>query len=433
MVTLIKNIEEIFTAGEYKSSVKNGYILIKEDKIVETGKSIKSTIEQIEKEVDQVIDGSKMIAIPGLVNTHTHAAMTLLRGYADDLPLQKWLENKIWPFESRLREEDIYWGTLLAIIEMIKTGTTTFLDMYFDMEQAAEAVRESGIRAVLSEGLIEENDKTEGLYSSLEFAREWQNKAEGRITTMLAPHSPYTCSESYLKEIIKLSERHSLPINIHLAETLNEVEIIKDKYNTTPVKYLEKIGLFSRPVIAAHCVHLNKEEKDILAENNTGIAYNPLSNMKLGSGIAPAIDYYKRGINIGFGTDGAASNNNLDLFEEAKIGSYLQKVEQLDASIFNTQDLLNMLTWKGARALNIDKLGKIKKGYKADIVLIDNHSLSHFCPDHDYLSNLFYSAGSRGVETVIINGQLILNKGEILTLDEVSIYKEVARRARQLA
>ena len=314
IITLINNIKQIYTAGNNNEIIEDGYILI-DDEIIKEIDEKENLTSKKKKSVDQIIDASEMIALPGFINTHTHAAMTLLRGYADDLPLQTWLEDKIWPFESKLRKDDIYWGTLFAIIEMIKSGTTTFTDMYFQMEQAGKAVKETGIRAVLSEGLIEDNDGIEGLNHSVDFAVNWNGQAEGRITTMLAPHSPYTCSTEYLQNIIIKSEENNLPINIHLAETKTEVDIISDRNKTSPVRFLKEIGLLDRPTLAAHCVHIDSNELDILAEKNTGIAYNPLSNMKLGSGIAPVSQMLERNLNVGLGTDGAASNNNLDLLE----------------------------------------------------------------------------------------------------------------------
>ena len=432
IITLINNVKQIYTAGKDNEIIEEGYILINNNKIKEIGQK-ENLDSETKKSVDQIIDASEKIALPGFINTHTHAAMTLLRGYADDLPLQTWLEDKIWPFESKLRQDDIYWGTLFAIIEMIKSGTTTFTDMYFQMDQAAKAVKESGIRAVLSEGLIEDNDGIEGLNQSVDFAVNYNGQAEKRITTMLAPHSPYTCSVDYLQRVIEKSDEYNLPINIHLAETKTEVDIISDRNNTTPVRFLNNIGLLDRPTLAAHCVHVDSNEIDILAEKNIGIAYNPLSNMKLGSGIAPINKMLKKNMNVGFGTDGAASNNNLDLIEDAKIGSYLQKVNNLDASLLNTDKLLKMLTINGAKALQLRQLGCLEEGYKADLNLIDINKSTRFYPHHNNLSNFFYSALSDCIDTVIINGKIIMKDRELLTIDESIVRKEIEKRAAELA
>jgi len=408
---LINNLTEIYTGPNLP--IKNGYIVI-EDNIISCVNDGPLEDNQV---YDLVIDGKGKIALPGLINTHTHSAMTLLRGYADDLPLQEWLETKIWPFEAGLSREDIYWGSKLAILEMIRTGTTTFLDMYFQMEMVAKAVDESGIRSVLSEGLIEANDGEKGLDSALEFCRNFQGSAEGRITTMLAPHSPYTCSKEYLKRISTLAHKNDIAVNIHLAETKKEYEESILNYSKTPVEYLASIGFFESPVIAAHCVCLNDCDLEILKSNNVSVAYNPASNMKLGSGIARIVDMLKKGINVSIGTDGVSSNNNLDLVEEARIGSYLQKVNNLNPGLVGIDDIFNMLTFNGAKALRLERLARIERGYIADLILVDIKGDSCFYPEHNNLSNFFYAGSGRDVDTVIINGSLVYHNKEFLTID----------------
>jgi len=431
MSILIENIDEIYTADNDNKVIKNGYIIINNG-IIEKINKMKEIQQENKKQFDKIIDAEDKVAIPGLINTHTHSSMTLLRGYADDLPLKEWLETKIWPFESRLRKDDFYWGTKLAILEMIKTGTTTFSDMYFSMDEIAKAVKETGIRAVLSEGLIEENDGEKGLQNSIRFAKEWNNKANGRIKTMLAPHSPYTCSREYLKRIVNKADEIGVPIHTHLAETENEVKITKEKYGKSPTKFLEDVNFFSVPILAAHCIYIDESDMEILAENNVGVTHNPLSNMKLGSGIANITKLIDKGINIGLGTDGVASNNNLDLFEEAKIAAYLQKVDKKDPSLINTNDLLKMLTIKGAKVLGIDNLGKLKEKYIADLVLLDINKSSYFYPHHNNLSNIFYSSNSNSVNTVIIDGKVVLEDGNLLTMEENKVFQEVERRASEL-
>ncbi|AZO95365.1 amidohydrolase [Halocella sp. SP3-1] len=424
MEILIKNIDVIYSANQ--EMINNGYIIIKDKLITEVGSGYHE--DQEHNKYDQVIDGRGKIALPGLVNCHTHAGMTLLRGYADDLPLNKWLNDKIWPYEAGLNSDDIYWGTMLAIIEMIRTGTTLFADMYFSMDLVAKAVQESGIRAVLSSGLIEANDGRKGLIESLEFSRKWMGGANGRITTMLGPHAPYTCSEGYLREIIDLSNEHNLPVNIHLAETKGEYAEIEKEYGLSPVKYLNNIGLFSRPVVAAHCVYLDDEDIDIMASNQVGVVYNPASNMKLGSGIAPICKIIDRDIKVGIGSDGVSSNNNLDLIEEARLGSYLQKVDKLNPTVMDVHSLLKMLTLSGSRVLQLgDNLGIIAQGNLADIILVNISNNSFYYPHHNNLSNLFYAGSGRDVDTVIINGKIVMNKKNILTIDVEKIYYEVER------
>ncbi|MFW6287160.1 MAG: amidohydrolase family protein [bacterium] len=424
MNILIKNINKIYENTVIEDNSKSKSIISIKDNIID---GLYNSMENIDDEgsYDIIIDAKDKVALPGLINTHTHAAMTLLRGYADDLPLQKWLQDKIWPFEASLNSEDIYWGSTLAIMEMISTGTTAFTDMYFQMDVVAEVVEETGIRAVLSEGLIEANDGQKGLDMSIEFCKKWNKQADGRITTMLAPHAPYTCSRTYLEEIMNISDKNNLTINIHLSETRTEYNNSLNDYQMTPVAYLNSFGFFERPILAAHCVYLSDEDINILAKKNIAISYNPSSNMKLGSGIARIVDMLNKDILVCFGTDGTSSNNNLDLIEEARIGSYLQKVNSNDPTVLDIKTLLQMLTNNAAQALGLNKLGKIQEGYKADIILIDINNNSHFYPHHNNLSNIFYSGSGRDVDTVIINGKLIYQNNDFLTIDKEKVYYQV--------
>ena len=426
MSILIKNINEIYTGEEL---IKEGWIAIEGNRITGLGK--KNT-DPDKSKFTHVLEARDQIALPGLYNLHTHAAMTLLRGYADDLPLQQWLEEKIWPQEAKLESEEIYWGTKLAILEMISTGTTAFMDMYFQMDHVATAVEESGIRAVLSEGLIEANDGEEGLLKSLEFCKRWQGKARGRIRTMLGPHAPYTCSREYLIKIGELARANNLSLHIHIAETRKEYEDFLNTYGSTPVQYLDSFGFFENRVLAAHCVYLDEKDMEIFAENDVNVAYNPGSNMKLGSGIAPVNEMLKRGINVGFGTDGTASNNNLDLIEEARMGSYLQKVNNCLPTALGLDDILKMLTINGAKALGLEDAGRIKEGYLADLVLVNIKESSYYYPHHNNLSNLFYAGNGRDVDTVIIDGSLVYKNKEFLTMDIEEIYYQVEKLRNKL-
>ncbi|MFW6410272.1 MAG: amidohydrolase [Halanaerobiales bacterium] len=427
MKTLIKNIDELYTMQNNNFRLENVYITIMGSKIDKIG-----TGNINEESFDKVIDASGCIVLPGFINTHTHSAMSLVRGYADDLPLQQWLEDKIWPFEAKLSPEDIYWGSLLAIIEMLKTGTTTFVDMYFEIDKIAEAVALSGIRSVLSEGLIEDVDGIDGLKKAELNIFKAREIGEDRITGMLAPHAPYTCSPPYLQKIIARAEELNVPLNIHVAETRQERDDLIAEFNCSPVRFLEKQGTFSRPVLAAHCVHVDEEELEILKSNNVGVAFNPKSNMKLASGTAPAAKILDLGINIGFGTDGAGSNNNLNLIEEARIGSYLQKVSYRDPTLMNVKDIGEMLTVKGARAANLNHMGQIRKGYLADLILIDINSKPYFHPHHNNLSNLFYAAGGYSVDTVIINGKIVLKDGRLVNIEEEEVYHHISQIVEKL-
>nr|WP_236860309.1 amidohydrolase [Candidatus Formimonas warabiya] len=382
---------------------------------------------------DRIIDASGCVALPGFVNTHTHAAMTLFRSYADDLPLMEWLNTKIWPIEAILTGPDIYWGTMLCILEMIKSGTTVFADMYDFMDDVARAVDESGIRAVLSRGMIGVAPNGErALQESVQFIKNWHGKAGERITAMLGPHAPYTCPPEYLKKVMKYAEELEVGIHIHLAETLAEIGEIEKAYGTRPVQLMNNIGLFEYPVLGAHLVHVNTQEIEILAAKKVGVAHNPQSNMKLASGIAPVPEMLKKGIPVALGTDGASSNNNLDMMEEMRSASLLHKVSTMDPTTIPAYQALEMATRNGAEALKMDgDIGQISVGKKADIILIDFHK-PHLYPMHDVAAHLVYSAQSADVKTVIVDGRVIMENRQVLTLDEERILYEAEKCAKRL-
>jgi 5-methylthioadenosine/S-adenosylhomocysteine deaminase len=431
-----------------KTVIKNGYILTMEKDINSPGdnyfqgdvilngdkiESVHIGSQRYSADDFHIIDATDMAVMPGLINCHTHAAMTLLRGYADDLPLMEWLEQKIFPFEEKLQPEDIYWGTKLAVLEMIRGGTTCFADMYFMMEQAAEVVKETGIRASLSRGMTSFNDGQKALEESIEFVKKYHGTAEGRITTMLGPHAPFTCTPELLQDVSNEAKKLGVGVHIHIAETLPEVNQIKEKYGKTPVEMVYDIGLFSaNPVLAAHCVHVSDSDLKILAQEGVNVAHNPESNMKLASGIAPITKMIEMNINVGIGTDGAASNNNLDMFQEMRSASLLQKVNTYDPTVISAHQALSMATSCGAKALGIDHMvGKIQAGLQADIILIDLNS-PHLQPLHDVNANLVYSASAADVDTVIINGKVVMKNKELKTIDEEKVIFEVRNTVKRL-
>lgn len=426
---LIENIDEIYSP---ETKVRQGqFILIENNKIKKIAKM--DEVDEIAA-CDRIIDARGMIALPGFINTHTHAAMTLMRAYADDMPLDQWLQNKIWPFESKIKADDIYWGTALAVVEMIKTGTTTFSDMYFAVDKIAEIVDQSGMRAVLAEGLIEANDGQTGLEKALDYALKYNDGAQGRIKTMMAPHAPYTCGQDYLMQIKELAQKNNLGLHIHLSESKKEVNDFLKQYQKSPIKYLFDLGFFDdNHVLAAHCVHLEAGDLEILKGNNIHIAHNPMSNAKLANGIAPVREYLSNKINVALGTDGVSSNNSLAMLKEAKMASYLQKLKYHDPTALDTKSMLKLLTINGAEALGIKKLGLIEENYKADLLLIDTKKDSFFYPHHNNLSNLFYAADSRSVDTVIINGKVVMESSELKTVDQERIYFEAEKRALKIA
>ncbi len=381
---------------------------------------------------DEEIDARGMVAMPGFVNCHTHAAMTLLRSYADDLPLMEWLEQRIWPLEDRLTGEDVYWGTMLCILEMIKSGTTTFADMYFFMDEAARAVEKSGIRASLARGMIGVAPTAQlALEETERFIQKWNGSAGGRITTMVGPHAPYTCPPEYLKKVLALAEKFNVGIHIHLAETGAEVEDIRKQYGKTPIEYVNDLGVLDFPVLGAHCVHLTQNDIRILKEKKVGVAHNPESNMKLASGIAPVPQLLAEGVNVGLGTDGAASNNNLDMLEEMRSAALLHKVNTGDPTTIPSYRALEMATRNGGMVLGLADIGMIEPGYKADIILID-FTKPHLYPKHDIIAHTVYAAQSSDIDTVIIDGKIVMKNRKVITIDEQEVLANVQRCAGRL-
>ncbi len=415
MSILIKNAFILtLNPGE---EVFRGDIAIKEDRIIALG-------EAPPGEYGTIIDASGKLAMAGLVNAHGHSAMCLFRGYADDLELMAWLNKKVFPAEAKLIGEDVLRGSRLAILEMLKSGTTAFADMYFFVEETAKAVEESGIKANISQGLTDFEDGEEKLKSSLEFMEKWHNKAGGRIRVSLGPHAPYTCTPRYLENIGEAARRHKLDIQIHFAETQSENAQIQAKYSLRPLEYLKKTGLFEgNKVILAHGIWLNEDEIKELAALNSVIVHNPCSNMKLASGMAPICRMLKEGIPVAIGTDSACSNNKLDMFQELRAAAYLAKVRDLNPIALPAATALNLATLKGAKALGFEDSGSLKPGNKADIILIDLDK-PHLNPLHDIPSQLVYAASGSDVESVIIDGRLIMHKREIITMDEEKIIFE---------
>lgn len=427
MKTLINNISIIPVAGTTQI-IEKGFIVIEDNIIADMGSGEAKTAGY-----DLVIDGENQVVLPGFINTHTHAAMTLLRSYADDLPLMEWLETKIWPLEDKLTAEDIYWGTMLAIVEMIKSGTTTFADMYFYMDEVAKAVESSGIRACLSRGMVGVGPQSEqAITDSINLVDKWHNQGDGRITIMLGPHAPYTCPPEYLQRVAALASELKVGIHIHVAETSGEVADTVREYGKTPVKLLQDAGLFGSHVLAAHCVHLSDDDITILAESGAGIAHNPESNMKLASGIAPVPKLLAAGIPVALGTDGASSNNNLDMLQEMRTCALLHKVNSMDPTVLPAYKALEMATVNGAQALGLDnQIGKLQKGYKADMIII-NLEAAHQIPRYDIVANLVYAGQASDVDTVIIDGKIVMKNRQIVTLNEAEVINQVKRIAARL-
>lgn len=417
---------------EYKNNNKDhveyfkGSVLIENDKIAEISKKSSSTISS--KNVDKIIDAREKILMPGLINTHTHASMNLFRGLADDIPLHQWLEENIWPIESGLNGEYCYIGALLAAIEMIKSGTTTFNDMYFFMEDIAKAVNDSGIRASLSCGMIdfEDEDKRKNEFrENISLIKNCNNKADGRITTMFGPHSTFTASRDLLERVRREANKYDVGIHIHMNETKKEVEDVYESTGKRPFEYLDEIGFLKEDVIAAHGVWLSDSEIAIIKENNVKISHNPCSNMKLSSGIAPINTLLENNICVSIGTDGAASNNNLDMFEEMKFASLLQKVNTMNPEVLSSDLMIKMATLNGAKSLGLEKeIGSIEVGKKADLILIDMNKVNITPMSHVPSSNLVYSSNGSNVNTTICNGEILMENRKLTKIDESEILEK---------
>ncbi|WP_058302501.1 amidohydrolase [Gorillibacterium timonense] len=422
----------IFITGNEQEPVFKGSMIVEGDRIVYLGDGVPAS--ETAKGFDETVNGNHRLFMPGLVNTHGHAAMSLLRGVGDDLALQVWLEEKMWPNEARFTAEDVRAGTLLSIVEMLKFGTTAFVDMYDHMDEVAKAVEESGMRGCLARGVIglcPPDVQDAKLEEAIRFAREWNGAANGRITTMISPHAPYTCPPEYILRFVEASHALDLPIHTHMSETAREVEQNVKDYGARPVEHLEKLGVFDRPCLVAHGVHLTAHEIDILARHDVRVSHNPGSNLKLASGIAPVTELLNAGVKVSLGTDGSASNNNLDLFEEMRLAALLHKGISGDPTAVPAFAAYRMATSVGAESIWLPDTGELKAGMKADFIALDIDQ-PHFEPASNYLSHVVYSASAKDVTDVWVDGQALVRNGECLTLDEEKIKAEFRLRYAKL-
>lgn len=400
-----------------------GHMVVTNDRITYIGTEAP---EQLSGDIHK-IDGSKLAFMPGLINTHGHAAMSLLRGYSDDQNLQVWLEQKMWPMEGKYVDQDTRAGSALAIVEMLRSGTTAFVDMYDRMDQVAQMVEQSGIRGVLTRGVIglcPTEVQEAKLAEAIAFARDWNGKADGRITTMISPHAPYTCPPEYIERFVQAAHDYNLPLHTHMSETIAEVEQNVRDYGMRPVEHLDRLGFFSRPALVAHAVHLNDAEIELLAAKEVAVSHNPVSNLKLASGIARVPELLRAGVTVSLGTDSVASNNNLDLFEEIRFAALLHKGVSGDPTAVPAFEALKMGTVYGAKSIwQQDQIGSLKAGMKADFIAIDIEQ-PHFYPKTDIISHLVYSGSGRDVQHVWIDGRQVLKNGECTLLDEEKIRYE---------
>jgi 5-methylthioadenosine/S-adenosylhomocysteine deaminase len=411
--------------------IEDGAVAVERGRIVAVGKRSEVISQYSAREI---IDARGRAVIPGLINGHTHVPMTLFRGIADDLDLQEWLTKYIFPAEAKNVTEDfVRAGTQLGLAEMIRGGTTTFCDMYYFEDAVAEETERAGVRGLLGETVIDfpvADNKTwpDAMRYTERFVARWKGNA--LITAAIAPHAPYTVSEAHLREVRAFSDRTGAPVVTHVAETRKEVEDISREHGARPVEYLARIGFLSPRTIAAHTIHLTEGEIGLLKQYGVGSVHNPQSNMKLASGVAPVPQMLRAGVAVGLGTDGAASNNDLDMWEEMDTAAKLHKLATFDPKVITAEEALSMATREGARALHMDtEIGSLEAGKRADLVVVDLDAL-HQTPRYNIYSHLVYATKASDVRTVVIEGRVVMRDRRLLTLNEPLI-KQKARAIRE--
>ena len=418
----------VVTMDAQRRVIEDGAVAIRGDSIVAVGP--RAEIES-RFEAAQTIDAHGALVMPGLINGHAHAAMSLFRGLADDLALDEWLQKYIFPAEARNVTPDfVNWGTKLGVLEMLRGGITTYADMYYFEDVVARVTKDAGMRGVLGETIIDfpaPDNKTPG--EALAYTQKYLNQWKGDplIIAAVAPHSIYTCSEKTLQDAAALARRNGAPILIHIAEAQFELEQSREKHGATPVAYLERAGILGPDVIGAHCIWVDQADIATLAHFNVGCINNPSSNMKTAAGVMPVPEMLAAGEPIGLATDGAASNNNLDLFEEMDLAAKLQKVARMDPRALPAKQVVEMATINGARALHLEKIiGSLETGKKADLILVDIGA-PHDTPMYDVYSELVYASKATDVRTVVIAGNIVMRDRRMLTLDE----KEILAKAEE--
>ncbi len=421
----------VLTMDEERPLIDSGAVAVTGDTIT----AVDTTARIGKTPARETIDANGGIIMPGLVNTHTHAAMTLFRGLADDLPLMTWLNEHIFPAEAHLDADKVYAGSLLGCAEMILSGTTCFCDMYLFEESVAKAAAAAGMRAVVGEVLYDFPSPNYGpINKGFEYTEGLIERWKGHplVTIAVEPHSPYLCAPELLTRAAAIAGEHGVPLVIHLAETQSEVNTLRERFDVTPVKHLANLGVLAPNLLACHCVVLDEEDKALLAEHDVKVAHNPESNMKLASGIAPVADLLSRGVCVGLGTDGCSSNNDLDLFVEMDMTAKLHKAATLDPTALDAATVLRMATIDGARALGLDhEIGSLEKGKKADLLVIDTHK-PHLTPMYHPVSHIVYAVGGADVNTTIVNGKVLMKDRELLNLDAEKIMADARRIAREI-
>jgi 5-methylthioadenosine/S-adenosylhomocysteine deaminase len=421
----------VLTLDANDTEISNGAVAIVKDTITAIGPAG----DFGDWNVSKVVDARGGIIMPGLINSHTHAAMTCFRGLADDLQLMNWLNDHIFPAEAKLDDQKVYSGTLLACAEMIMSGTTCFCDMYLFEDAVARAAQKAGMRAVVGEVLYDFDSPNYGpIESGFEYTRKlidtWQD--DPLVSIAVEPHSTYLCAPQLLEEAFDLTQSFNLPLVIHLAESKSEISQIRGRYGRTPVEHLAELGLLAPNVLACHCVELTENDIDLLRRFDVKVAHNAESNMKLASGVAPVPRLINEGICVGMGTDGCASNNDLDLFQEMDSVAKLHKVKSLDPTVMDARTVLRMATISGAMALGLDAVtGSLETGKKADLIIVDTNK-PHLTPMYNPVSHLVYAAIGSDVTTSIINGSVVMNDGRLKTMDLKAVMDDVNQIAKEV-
>ena len=425
--------------------IKNGTVLTMdpEDRLFEKGivgvkeDTIKLVGEMGQEQISgkKVIDAHGGIVLPGLINGHTHAAMSLFRGLADDLPLMDWLNKYIFPVESRMDGDFVYVGTLLACAEMILSGTTTFCDMYLFEDDVAKAAKKAEMRCLVGEVLYDFDSPNygkieNGFNYTISLIEKWRD--DPLVSIAVEPHSLFTCSPDLLQRANELALEYKVPLITHLAETLNELKDVKDRYDRTPVEHLQALGLLGPHLIADHCVHLQEEEIEVLVKAGVKAVHNPESNMKLASGIAPIPEMLRKNMIVGLGTDGCASNNNLDLFTEMDMAAKVHKLNTMDTTVMDAMTVLRMATIEGAKAIGMEAItGSLEEGKKADIIVVDAKK-PHLTPMYNPYSHLVYAARGNDVVHAMINGKLVMEGRKLLNLDLDEILEKAREKSKDV-
>lgn len=430
-VDLIVHGRYVVTMSHDNLVIEHGAVAVKDGVIVAIGGGVEIAAKFTAK---KEISGKDRILLPGLINGHTHTAMVLFRGMADDLPLMTWLQNYIFPMEGQFVDpEFIEVGMKLACLEMIKGGTTSFVDMYFYADKGAEIIERCGLRAILGSPSIDFpspgfNGWDDSFAAAVKFVKTYKSKS-GRVIPAFAPHAPYTVSAEHMAQVSRVALELNAPVTTHLSEDRAELALVLDRYNTTPIKHVASLGLLKNKLIAAHVVHPTDEEIQLLVKYKVGVIHNPTSNLKTAAGVSPVPEMLRQGVRVGLGTDGAVSNNDLNMWEEIRLAALIHKGVNYDATVMSAKTVMYMATKGGAEAVGLDHLvGELAVGKRADLIQVDL-SGPHMTPLYDVISHLVYAVASNDVVTTIVDGNILMLDGEVLTLDG----EEIRAQANEIA